>query len=71
METSIVERVIELVGTQAKLARALGVSPAAIHKMRRTGVVPAKRCKQIELLTGGRVTAEQLRPDIFAPNRAA
>lgn len=54
-----------VVGGKAALARALGVKPPTIHQWI-TGErqVPAERCPTIEKLTAGRVTCEQLRPDV-------
>tara|TARA_R110000737_G_scaffold37888_3_gene57738 strand:- start:1224 stop:1493 length:270 start_codon:yes stop_codon:yes gene_type:complete len=46
------------------LARRLDVSKQALSKWKRTGVVPAHRACQIELLTGGRVSWKDLCPDI-------
>lgn len=52
---------------QAALAKALGVSAPYVHKIIRTGHVPVEQCRNIERVTNGTVTAEQLRPDIFLP----
>jgi len=71
MTTHLLAKIIGLVGSKAELARKLGVTPQMVTKMVKSGSVPAKHCKRIEILTGGRVTAEQLRPDVFAPYRAA
>ena len=46
------------------LARRLDVSKQALSKWKRTGVVPAHRACQIELLTGGAVSWKDLCPDI-------
>lgn len=56
-------------GTQTDLARELGLVPSAVHRMGQTGVIPAAHCRKIEYLTGGKVTAEEMRPDIFLPYR--
>ncbi len=71
MKTLLLDKVIQVVGSKAELSRRLGVTPQMVTKILKTGVVPAKHCKRIEIITEGRVTAEQLRPDIFTPNVAA
>jgi DNA-binding transcriptional regulator YdaS (Cro superfamily) len=71
MQTSIFDKIIALVGSRAELARRLEVTPQMVTKMAKTGSIPAKHCKRIEIITEGRVTAEQIRPDIFSPYRAA
>jgi DNA-binding transcriptional regulator YdaS (Cro superfamily) len=55
-------------GTNTQLARLLGITPSAISQWVR---VPYRRALQIEARTGGRVTREELRPDVFgaAPAR--
>ncbi len=60
-------RAIGLLGGQAALARACGVSQPTVWYWIKRGRVPAERVKAIEAATGGRVTAAELRPDIFAP----
>jgi DNA-binding transcriptional regulator YdaS (Cro superfamily) len=49
-------------GRNADLARLLGITPAAISQWVR---VPYRRALQIEARTAGRVTREELRPDLF------
>lgn len=53
------------VGGQAQLAKHIGVTPAAISQVvsgnRR---LPPDRCPSVERATSGKVTVEQLRPDI-------
>ena len=49
-------------GRNADLARLLGISPSAISQWAR---VPYRRALQIEARTAGRVTREELRPDLF------
>jgi DNA-binding transcriptional regulator YdaS (Cro superfamily) len=51
-------------GRNADLARLLGITPAAISQWVR---VPYRRALQIEARTAGRVTREELRPDLFGP----
>lgn len=60
-----IDRVIKLLGSQAELARRMNVTPGFVSKMFRTGRIPAERCPDLENLTGGTVTAEEMRPDVF------
>lgn len=53
--------------SQTALARELGVSKQYVHKMLKAEQVPLSQCRNIERVTDGAVTAEQMRPDIFAP----
>jgi len=64
MKISPIQKAVNKFGGQSALARALDVSRAHVNRMVLTGHVPSSQCKKIEKLTG--VTAEQLRPDIFA-----
>lgn len=52
------------IGTQADLARRLGVTPQAVAQWRSDDRIPVERCIQIEELTAGKVLCEQLRPDV-------
>jgi DNA-binding transcriptional regulator YdaS (Cro superfamily) len=60
------QRVIQIVGSQAELARRLNVLPQHVHNWRKRRI-PADRCIPIEAATGGVVTRHDLRPDIFGP----
>jgi len=64
MTDNSVTQAIALVGL-APLARELGVSYQAIRKWERSGSVPAARVKQIVAATGGRISAHDLRPDLY------
>lgn len=62
--------------TQTALARALGKKHQSyvselLRRVRRGSPVPAEICPALETVLGGRITAEQLRPDVFKPARAA
>ena len=48
------------------LARRLDVSKQALSKWRMTGIVPAHRALQMELITDGAVSWKELCPDIVA-----
>ena len=64
-----IELAVELAGGQSALARAIGgdVKQAHVWYWLQKGVVPAEHCGAIETATGGKVTREELRPDVFGP----
>jgi hypothetical protein len=53
------DQLIAHYGTQAKAAKALGVTWAALHVWRRRGAIPYLRQLQIQEVTGG-----ELKPDL-------
>jgi DNA-binding transcriptional regulator YdaS (Cro superfamily) len=54
-----------LLGSQQALATALGVTRAAVSQWKDPDRrVPAEHCLVIQRLTGGKVTCQQLRPDM-------
>ncbi|TYG33332.1 helix-turn-helix domain-containing protein [Lonepinella koalarum] len=57
------QKVFHIVGSRAALARHFGILPWAVTKWEKVQV-PAERCPDIEKLTDGQVTCEELRPDI-------
>ncbi len=65
------EKAIKCLGSQKKLAQALGVSDQAITNWK-AGEVPTDRCYEIEIATGGQVRCHELRPGKFpVPEKAA
>ena len=62
---SALDKAISRFGSQAKLARAIGVTPMAVTNWKKRGGVPAEQCGKIEVVTGGKVKRRDLRPDIF------
>lgn len=65
-------RAIEVCGSQAALARAVGVKQAHIWNwLNRDKKVPGEFVMRIEQATGGQVTRYELRPDIFGEAAAA
>src|SRR6266403_3216996 len=52
-------------GKDTDLARLLGISQSAVSQWKIKQRVPLRRALQIEALTGGQVTKEELRPDVF------
>jgi DNA-binding transcriptional regulator YdaS (Cro superfamily) len=73
MNKTAIERVFEIVGSEAEVARRLQVSAEAVRKWKRQ--VPPVRARQLEELTRGEVTRYDLCPDVFgdppAPKPAA
>jgi len=64
---SPIEKAVEILGGQTKLARAVGVKPSFVSQwLSGQRPVPATRCGAIESATGGKVTREDLRPDVFS-----
>lgn len=62
----LMAKAAEIVGSQASLARAVGESPQFIWEMINKGKqVPATLCIKIRIATGGQVTEQMLRPDVF------
>jgi DNA-binding transcriptional regulator YdaS (Cro superfamily) len=61
------DRAICILGSQKRLAEALGIKPPSVNEWLRKGAPPAERCRAIEAATGGQVTVHELRPDIFGP----
>jgi len=55
-------------GSQTVMARAIKVTQPCVHKwLHEKGLPNARSSIAIERATGGKVTREQLRPDIFGP----
>jgi DNA-binding transcriptional regulator YdaS (Cro superfamily) len=58
------KKAIDVFGSQAGLAEALGLSAMAITQWKKRGV-PPERCRDIERVTHGKVKRAHLRPDHF------
>ena len=57
---------VRLLGSQAKAAAAIGVSPQAVSEvMRRGRRVPGEWCLKLQKATASAVTAGDLRPDLY------
>ena len=67
MEVSLehLDRAIAHFGSQAKLGRAVGLSQAAIYKMRAERRMPAEIAKAIDEASAGSVSKSDLRPDLW------
>lgn len=66
MNTALLQA-IQFLGSQAALARCLGIRAQAVQQWAATGRVPAERCLAIERATEGKVSRYDLRPDVFGP----
>lgn len=73
MTTSVspIAAAVEFFGTQQKLAEAIGCTQAAVSKWVRGHQMLVENAIAIERATGGRVTAQSLRPDVFEPQAVA
>ncbi len=73
MDTTPLQRAVQVAGSQSALARLIGVRQGTLWKWLVTGRVPAEYAVPIEFAAGRLVTRYELRPDIFgsAPNRPA
>jgi len=65
-----IQTAARILGNQAALARALGVTPVTVGQWLRPDIatgraVPPKQCVRIERLTNGQVTRRELRPDDY------
>lgn len=69
MNKNLLKKVISIVGSQALLAKAIGVKqPAISHWLHRDKNIPAEYAIKIERATNGAVTRYELRPDIYPPD---
>lgn len=65
MKNLAFEAVCKFFGSQRKLARILGVSPAMVnHALYGRRPIPEHWCPLIEKETRGQILCEQLRPDV-------
>lgn len=59
------DKAARIVGTQAELARRLGISKGALNQWKDDGRrIPAEYCPAIERETAGAVRCEEMRPDV-------
>lgn len=70
METGIA-KAIRIAGSQTALGGLVGLSPQAIQKWAKEGLVPGERCREVESLLGGEVTRYELNPVVFGTQPAA
>jgi len=63
--TEALSQACRLIGGVRAMADSLGVTPSAVGQwINGKRPIPAERCPSIERATGGKVRAEQLRPDV-------
>jgi len=51
--------------TQEEFAAKVGVTQGRVSHWLRGDKIPAERCTDIERITGGAITRQELRPDVF------
>jgi DNA-binding transcriptional regulator YdaS (Cro superfamily) len=59
------QRAVEIFGSQAKLGAAIGFTQTSVHLAVKSGKPSVHMAINIERVTKGAVTANQLRPDVF------
>lgn len=64
MSKNPLEAAIEMFGGQSAMAELLEVSKAAVNQWVSNGKPPVERCPAIEAATKGKVTCEELLPDL-------
>lgn len=62
----VIQRALEIVGSQRKLAYECGVSQPAVHKWLKGGMVSPEYVLPIVNATNGKVKAFEIRPDLPA-----
>lgn len=71
-KATALERAITFAGSQAALAKSLGVKPQYVWNwLNRDGKVPAEQVIPIEVATEGKVTRHELRPDLYPEDQPA
>lgn len=72
MKKTALEKAIDATGSQAALAKAIGVKPQHVWNwLHRDKQVPAEKVLPIEVATEGKVSRHELRPDLYPDDRAA
>jgi DNA-binding transcriptional regulator YdaS (Cro superfamily) len=66
---TLLRAILNFGGNPSAFATALGIHQNKVYTWINSKFVapPAQYCRKIEQLTGGEVTCEQLRPDVFGP----
>jgi DNA-binding transcriptional regulator YdaS (Cro superfamily) len=67
----VIERAIELAGSEAKLGRGTGFSQVAINKAKHKGHATAEMALAIHKFLNGVVSAADIRPDLWASHADA
>ena len=63
-KAAVLEKVFDIAGNKRKLAGLLGISAQAVGKWAR---VPHDRVLEIERVLDGKVSRNELRPDLYPP----
>ena len=63
-QASALDRLIQFCGSQARLARALDVSPQVVQNWVKRGRISATAAIDIERESNGAFTRQELRPDV-------
>lgn len=66
-----IEAAIDDLGSQAKLADAMGCSQQQISYLLKAKSITAEMAVKIDAATGGRVSRHDLRPDLFGAKESA
>ena len=61
----LIQRAIEIFGSEAKLGKATGYSQNAIWQAKRRGTVSSEMAVAIDRATDGLISKSKLRPDLF------
>lgn len=64
--SALIEKAIELAGSEAKLGEATGYSQHGIWKAKRTGSVSPELALAIHKFSDGKIPASELRPDLWS-----
>src|ERR1044071_1390970 len=62
------ERLVEIFGSQADVARAFQLDRAVVHHWTKMGYVPARWASEVERITTGRIRAEEVVNEASAKN---
>jgi DNA-binding transcriptional regulator YdaS (Cro superfamily) len=62
---SALARAVAMFGSETKLAMAVGIAQQVLNRAVRRGRVSPELAKAIQRATGGAVTANELRPDLW------
>src|SRR3954447_5021269 len=65
---SCAQRLVDMFGSQADVARAFQVDRAVVHNWVKTGYVPARWAGEVERITSGRIRAEDVVHEASAKN---
>jgi DNA-binding transcriptional regulator YdaS (Cro superfamily) len=67
MDKRTQDKILAVVGTQVALAQALGKRQQTVNEWFMRGRIPAHHVLRVVELSGGAVSAHEIRPDVFGP----